>query len=363
MMNADPRIKDRLERAAQHVRVDTEEHLARVLQSGRRVRRRHVALVALAAALAVIALAVFNRLPSDEGTFLAGPGFGRLAMGQRTGSGPNGLYDVDLTDGTRRPIAPGLGNVTAAAWSPDGRSIAFTVEKDGGARYALVVADADGTNLRTIVEHDKAEGTVGPDLVSVAWSPDGAQLAYSGRSPGRGRTVSILSADGSTTPRVLDGHWESVSWSSNGELLVRGWPDAGPEGRFDLYTLRPDGTGLRRLTDDDLAEQSASWSPDGSRIVFTRPDGSDANANIDVYVMDADGSNVHMLTDVASFDALPVWSPDGDWIAFTSDRDATTPVSARGEETSIYVMRADGTGVRLLLDGGGAVTFPLAWTR
>lgn len=363
-MKADVQIRMLLEDAAARIPVDTDRALAEMMRTSRRRRSRHaLALVAAAAALLTIVVTQLPRAKEDRGFVQPGPG-GRIAIGVRTAAGTR-LFGVDLATGVRTELAPGLGSPTAAQWSPDGSKVAFTVEENGGARYALVVANTDGSHPVKLVEHDKAEGTLGPDFISVAWSPDGTRLAYSGRTIYRGRTVSVVMADG-TGEWVLDGHWESVSWAPDGShLLLDGWPDEGSEGRFDLYIVRPDGSDLTGLTDDALREFSASWSPDGSRIAFARTDVAE-KAKPDIYVMNPDGTNVQRLTDGTSFSAVPVWSPDGNWIAFASDRDSTPEQQQAAPEgsvpTSIYIMRPDGSDLTLLLDRGNDVIFPLSWT-
>ena len=75
------------------------------------------------------------------------------------------------------------------------------------------MADADGSDPETIVV-EKDTGAAGSDLLNLAWSLDGTQIAYSGRTLRRGvanRTVFVVDADGSGRPTVLDGHWEEVS--------------------------------------------------------------------------------------------------------------------------------------------------------
>ncbi|MGZ8566597.1 MAG: hypothetical protein ACXWXS_06060, partial [Actinomycetota bacterium] len=226
-------------------------------------------------------------------------------------------------------------------------------------------ADADGSNAVTIVDEEDT-GAVGPDLIDLSWSPDGPQIAYSGRVVEDGvarRTILIVDADGSGEPTALDGHWESVSWSPDGErLLISGFP--GIESPFHLYTVRPDGSGLVRLSDEVPGPHRALWSPDGGRIVFFM---GDNDYELDIYVMDADGSNLRRLTDWGGLDLFPVWSPDGAWIAFASDRDATQAELASnrsGDEIftglSLYVMRIDGSDVSSLLGGDGVL--PVSWT-
>lgn len=106
----------------------------------------------------------------------------------------------------------------------------------------------------------------------------------------------------------------------------------------ELYVVREDGTGLRRLTRNRAADFSPIWSPDGRQLLFvSRRDGDD-----ELFVMDAAGQNVRQLTRNRSMDLTPQWSPDGMWIALASDR-------GRPGEPEIWVMRADGGGARRLV--------------
>jgi Tol biopolymer transport system component len=106
----------------------------------------------------------------------------------------------------------------------------------------------------------------------------------------------------------------------------------------ELYVVREDGKGARRLTRNRVADYAPVWSPDGKKILF----GSYRDGDDELFVMDADGTDVRRLTRNTASDLTARWSPDGRFIAFTSDR------GRRGEH-ELHVMRADGTGVRRLL--------------
>ena len=108
---------------------------------------------------------------------------------------------------------------------------------------------------------------------------------------------------------------------------------------WDLFTIQADGSGRQQLTHTPEPEQHPSWSPDGKQILFTR---GDVMTNIDVYVMDADGSNVTRLTEHPERDQRGVFSPDGATIAFVSQRDG---------DVAIWLMAADGSNPRKLVQG------------
>lgn len=106
----------------------------------------------------------------------------------------------------------------------------------------------------------------------------------------------------------------------------------------DVHVVRPDGSGVRRLTWTGDNEAPA-WSPDGLRLAFaSRRDG-----DLEIYTMTAWGTRLRKLTDNDEQDSDPAWSPDGQQIAFTR---SFTFESGYGEEHGrrLWVMAADGSG-------------------
>lgn len=112
----------------------------------------------------------------------------------------------------------------------------------------------------------------------------------------------------------------------------------GRAGATEIYTVKTDGRGLRRLTNNRFSDFSPVWSPDGERLLFV----SNRDGDDELYVMDARGRNVRQLTRNRRQDVTPRWSPDGRHIAFASDR-------GRAGEPEIWLMRANGTGARRLV--------------
>jgi len=128
--------------------------------------------------------------------------------------------------------------------------------------------------------------------------------------------------------------YREVSWSPDGSRFAF---SAMQNGKWNIYLMRTDGSGLRQLTSDpEVMNFSSSWSPDGKRIAFSASRGEKAKG--DIYVMNADGSEIHQLTNDSAHDSAPAWSPDGKHIAFISDR------GGKDHEVHIFVMMADGSG-------------------
>lgn len=113
------------------------------------------------------------------------------------------------------------------------------------------------------------------------------------------------------------------------------------DGQFQIWTANPDLTQQVQLTFGPSDNWFPSWSPDGTRITFAShrsdPDPSDGTEIMDVYTMRADGSHVRKITDSVGYSGTPAWSPDGKWLAFAADR-ADYPASQ-----GIYLVRSDGS--------------------
>ena len=105
------------------------------------------------------------------------------------------------------------------------------------------------------------------------------------------------------------------------------------DGNWEIYVMNPDGSGLRRMTNNTFTDVHPAWSPDGSKLAFV----SNRDGNNEIYVMSADGS-VQRVTNDPADDQGPVWLSDGLSLVFSSYRGGW----------DIYRIKIDGTGLQRL---------------
>jgi WD40-like Beta Propeller Repeat len=122
--------------------------------------------------------------------------------------------------------------------------------------------------------------------------------------------------------------------ATNGRIAY----SSGRSGNTELYSSAIDGSSERRLTWTSETEQEPSWSPDGTKIAYSR---LASGVRSRIWVMNADGTNQHQLTPTPESDSSdeiqPQWSPDGSQVAFGSTRIDTY---------NVWVINSDGGGLR-----------------
>jgi Tol biopolymer transport system component len=254
-------------------------------------------------------------------------------------------------------------------WSPDGREVAFVQVYLDNWDTALLVADADGTNYRELLncrghriacpygpswspDSSRLVVAIGSDLYVVrpngrttllarwgsnpSWSPDGARIAFE-----RNGRLFIVALDGRRVREVpgTSRAYEPV-WSPDGRTLLFRKDEATGTG---LYTVEPSGANERLVvppTPNPL--RYPSWSPDGTRIVYSNIPGFDAAggppAAGEIWIARVDGRGrrrVYNETGTVAYEPKAVWSPDGRQLAVAADR-------------GIYVVSTDGTNLRRL---------------
>ncbi len=258
---------------------------------------------------------------------------------QSNADGDYELYHINADGSARVQLTDNSSNDVHPAWSPDGLRLLFASDRDGN--QEIYVMDADGTHVRRLTTNTSDEW-------APAWSPDGAQIAYYSNADGN-YDIYVMNANG-TNPRNLtdnDADNRSPAWSPDGSQIVY-YSDAGSGSA--LYIMNADGSNSRLLTTLVTGDALPDWSPDGSQIVFD----SGRDGNREIYLMNADGSDQTRLTvdDATDWDAA--FAPDGGQIAFVSRRSDTA-------DADIYIMAADGSGVRNLTNMGDSDEFAPVW--
>jgi Tol biopolymer transport system component len=266
-----------------------------------------------------------------------------------------------LADGSDyRQVTTGPGNHTCPALFPDAQTIAYCGE--AGRSSEIWTVKPDGSN-------DTQLTNLGGTALFPAVSPDGTKIAFSGyegsdRSPEiyvvdakTGSGLKALTSCAAGRPGCANLY---PSWSPDGTKLVYTHQDAGDaEGGFgeneQIWVMNADGSHAHALTTGSTPKhQRADWSPDGKWIAYA----SGKLGNEGIWVMHADGSKPTQLTGCkpgdpspcATDDWAPTWSPDGSQIAFLRAISET--------DRPVFIMNADGSDQRRLSPASIVVGVP-----
>jgi Tol biopolymer transport system component len=134
---------------------------------------------------------------------------------------------------------------------------------------------------------------------------------------------------------------------------------------YDIFTARPDGGDLRRLTATPGYDAEATLSADGRRIVFT----SLRDGDLELYTMDVDGRDVRRVTHALGYDGGAYFSRDGRWLCYRASHptDSAAVADYRGLlaqhlvrpiDMQLWISRADGSQARQITHLPGASFAP-----
>jgi TolB protein len=231
----------------------------------------------------------------------------------------------------RAQVSPEI-NDEFPQFSPDGRSVILTSDRDGDLDVYTVLSD--GTHL-TLLTHSPGRDA------HAHFAHSAKQIAFqSPRENGQDTNIYVMKVDGDMARQLthLPGFAAVPVFSPDDRRIVFQWrQDSGAENekKWRICVINADSSAFRVITSGAANDQTPNWSRDGKRLLFY----SDRSGRNQIYTMKADGTDVQQLAPSQSNDSAAAWSPDNRRIAFVSDRD---------RNSDLYVMNSDGTSVQRL---------------
>jgi dipeptidyl aminopeptidase/acylaminoacyl peptidase len=257
---------------------------------------------------------VFPQLSRDRNTLVITAKHMNSSIDIMNPDGTNRVRVYDTSASTLPPdqIARGLAGAFQPAWSPDGQWIAFGLgqwfqERRTGTADLWRIR-RDGTGLEQLTSSALHEGFP-------SYSANGAKLVYRVYSENE-KGLRILDLASRTIQNLTDQPDNLPSWSPDGSRIV--FTRRVDDVNFDIFTIRPNGSDLRRLTTSGANDGHAIWRYDGKILWSTgmygfkdevslyeqtfQPDGQN-------WIMNADGSDKRAITDTYWEDAMPLYIP------------------------------------------------------
>ena len=203
------------------------------------------------------------------------------------------IYIYDYNSGTQKLVTESRNPTFAPRWSPDGQSILYSMAIGGNTDIYIISANG-GTPTRLTTE---------PGIdVGGSFSPDGKKIVFESDRSGA-QQIYVMNTDGTGQKRVStgQGRYATPEWSPRGDLIAF----TRMAGDFRVGTMRPDGTGVRLLT-DSWQDEAPTFAPNGRVIQFFRTEKGSGETSI--WQVDLTGANERKLpTPVDGSD--PAWGP------------------------------------------------------
>jgi Tol biopolymer transport system component len=290
---------------------------------------------------------------SSDGTRL-------IFQSTRNGAACDQIFTMKIDGSDVHRVSTGTGRTTCGYYYPGDKEILFASTHKAGAEcppkpsyergyvwpiydtYDIYRADPDGSNLRpltTTAGYD-AEATIAPDgLIAFTSVRDGDMEIYTMRADGSGvrRLTRSPGPDGGPF----------FSWDGQ-RIAYRGRPlEPGAElqdylallkehlwrpTKLEISVMDRDGRNNQRVTSLAAASFAPSWHPDGKRLIFASNYKDPQQRNFDIFLINVDGTGLEQVTFNDTFDGFPMFSPDGKHLVFASNRLAKTE-----GETNVFI--------------------------
>jgi len=254
---------------------------------------------------------------------------GRIMYLRQGGKFGDATVFTARADGSGEQRITDFGAVCCPRWAQDGSFILWGNE----------FHRPDGTLIRKV----SLPSQPGLNLVPAAYSPATDRLAVEGwddSNPTLDGIYTVRASDGGDLVRVTQEHDVPADFSPDGSSIFF----AGSSAPGSLFEVDADGSNHRQVTPAGLpVDAGGRISPDGRWLVFT-------SYGV-MWIVHPDGSGLSKIfEDLAHRLAVtPTWSPDGDYILFAMDPPGTNPVMDESPPNELYVIRADGSGLALVL--------------
>ncbi len=232
---------------------------------------------------------------------------------------PDGSHIVNITNNPATDAIPQV--------SDDGTKVAFASDRGHAGNMDIWLMNTDGSHLVNIT-HNNLPGASNWDP---APSPDNSKVLYMGPCVNGGYDIWVSDADGTHPRNLTNGlNGDFASWSDDGSKIVFG-SDRDSTNNEEIYWMNADGTNVHRVTNSPGRDTYPAFNHDATRIAFT----TERTGNREIFDCKLDGTDLRNFTNSPnSTDQVPYYSPEGDEISFNSDRDGNTEV---------YIMNADGS--------------------
>jgi Tol biopolymer transport system component len=304
-------------------------------------------LIALGLVASLAALGALSTLPA--GATVSGPNGKIVFVGQETS------FTIDPDGSDLNQIGP-VGSTFCTTWSPDSSKVLCNLFSEEGGQPATANPDGSGLTL------------LNPNLplACLNWSPDGTRLLCTTpeeANPAEAGLYTVRSSDAGDLVRVTttppDGFDNGYGYSPDGSRILYARFDSSDNGT--LFSVKPDGTDPVQLSPTGLSvidlgffdRIGADWSPNGSHVVFAAQKLSSRRFTTALFVVNADGTGLRQITPSGLGAISAQWSPDGGLIAFTS--------CCSGPEA--WVVHPDGAGPRRVTTPvDGAVFLTPVWS-